>query len=108
LTHGHNSVIDLLAEVGIIGVALCALVFVVAWASASARLTAPGPTDEDRIAGRAAILGLVALLVLGVTEPLVTIPVGWFVLVISTALHSPLVGDTGQWPRMLRWLRTSW
>lgn len=84
--HGHNSFFDLLPEAGLVGV----LLFAAAYGQAIARGlylrridTAP---DAAQLAtGRAALLGVLALVSYGITEPLATIPIGWWLLVILAA-----------------------
>ncbi len=80
--HGHSSLFDLLPQVGLIGVALAVLIHLETLARAVA-LRLPGLADaEDVAAGRMVIVLLVVLLVFGLSEPLTTIPFGWFLLVI--------------------------
>ncbi|WP_193312999.1 O-antigen ligase family protein [Georgenia subflava] len=70
-THGHNSLVDLLPQVGLIGIvlALTAVAYAV-WRT-------KGLKSRDSVA--AAVL-LPGLLVCSVTEPMLAIPSGWFVL----------------------------
>lgn len=84
--HGHSSLFDLLPQVGLIGVALAVLIHLEVLARAVA-LRRPHRTDaEDVAAGRMVIVLLVVLLVFGLSEPLTTIPFGWFLLVIACGI----------------------
>ncbi len=84
LTHGHNSFFDLIPEIGALGAALFALVYV----QASTRVLALRDGADHTVrrsrleASRITLLGIVALLVFGLSEPMSTIPLGWFALVL--------------------------
>lgn len=82
-THGHNSFIDPLPELGLIGVAL--LVWCHVWAAyrAISSVLSKQNLPEDRVRGRLVLCLLTALLVLGVSEPMSVIPLGWFLLVVA-------------------------
>lgn len=82
--HGHSSLFDLLPQVGLIGVALMVLIHLQTMFRA-VRLRRSGD-DEDVAAGRMVLVLLVALLVFGLSEPLATIPFGWFLLVIACGI----------------------
>jgi O-antigen ligase len=82
--HGHNSVMGLLPEVGLVGVALFALLYAVPVVSSVAR----GRSSSDasvRETSRTIVLGVVALVLAGVTEPLSTVPLGFYVAVLLIA-----------------------
>lgn len=90
-SHGHNSFIDPLPELGLIGVAL--LVWCHLWAGyrAISAVLSKQSTLEDRARGRLVLCLLTALLVLGVSEPMSVIPLGWCLLVIAlTGAARPL------------------
>lgn len=87
LSHGHNSAVDLVVEVGVVGVLLMVLVMLVA-AQRGFRLVA-SPASDRAVAGRFTSLSLAALLLVGVTEPMATIPLGWWVLVLLTEPPGP-------------------
>ncbi|GIM64172.1 hypothetical protein Pve01_82490 [Planomonospora venezuelensis] len=84
LPHGHNFFVDVMPELGLVGVATA--VAMVVYAAASARRVGL-LAGEDPVAGRLVVLVLVALLVYGITEPMLTTPLGWwsFALVVATA-----------------------
>lgn len=84
LSHGHNSFFDLLPEIGMLGAATFALVYVQAGTRALAlRKSARQTVHPSRLeASRITLLGIVALLVFGLSEPMSTIPLGWFVIVL--------------------------
>ena len=89
LTHGHNSVIDLVAEVGVVGTALWVLLVLTAVRANLQRLRR-GLQPARREDGRPhRFLAVLALLMLGVTEPLSMIPIGWWCLVV-VAVRTPV------------------
>lgn len=90
LVHGHNSFFDLLPEVGIIG----ALLFAAAYGQAIARglyarRISAAPDADELAASRGVLLTVLALLVYGITEPLSTIPLGWWLLAILATGLAP-------------------
>ena len=83
LTHGHNSAIDLLVEVGLIGVLLMIVLMVTVGSRSFVVMRARGEDRiDDRIMARFIVLCLVDLAVFGITEPMATIPLGWWALVL--------------------------
>lgn len=83
LYHGHSSLFDLLPEVGLVGVAIYALTYVQAVRRALLlRDLSRGRTAARLDASRATLLGVFALIVFGLAEPIATIPLGWFTIVI--------------------------
>lgn len=89
LYHGHNSLFDLLPEIGIVGIALALLPLIRAGVRGVRLLgIRPGSTPGQQAASRFVLLGVIALVTLGLTEPLMTIPVGWFYLVLLAQLPS--------------------
>jgi len=91
LSHGHNSFFDLIPEIGVIGAALFALVYVQAGTRVLAlRDGADHTVRRSRLeASRVTLLGIVALLVFGLSEPMSTIPLGWFALVLLATGLAP-------------------
>ena len=87
VTHGHNSFLDLLPQLGLVGIGLCLLIYLRTAARAVTWRHRPdgGRAMED--ASRFLLVGIVGHLVLGLTEPLFTIPVGWFVLVLMVQVR---------------------
>lgn len=88
LTHGHNAFVDVLPELGLVGLAL--LVLMVAYAVRAVARAGVHDRGQGGLAGRLVLMCLVALLVFGVTEPMLTVPVGWWsltVLVTSARLR---------------------
>jgi exopolysaccharide production protein ExoQ len=86
LVHGHNSAIDLLVEVGYVGVLLMVVLMVSVGLRSLAlvRMREPGHID-DTIMARFIVLCLVSLVLFGITEPMATIPLGWWTLVLLAA-----------------------
>lgn len=82
LTHGHNSFVDLLIDVGTVGVVLIAVLVV----SIVKRAVRPGWTQavgvDDAVRSRFAVLCIVNLLIFGITEPLLVVPIGFWALVL--------------------------
>lgn len=94
--HGHSSLFDLLPQVGLIGVALAALIHLETLARAVAVRLPARAVAEDVAAGRMVIVLLVVLLVFGLSEPLTTIPFGWFLLVIVCGILPFRRADRGR------------
>ena len=85
LSHGHNSAVDLVVEVGVAGVLLTVVIMVTAGMRAGALLRMSGEGGVDgTIMARLIVLCLVNLTVCGITEPMATIPLGWWALVLLT------------------------
>ncbi|GAA4749417.1 hypothetical protein GCM10023350_38150 [Nocardioides endophyticus] len=93
LLHGHNSFFDLLPEVGLVGSAVFALVYVqTVWSALRLRDPRRRPYPGRAAASRAMLLGVLALVLLGLTEPMSTIPLGWFIAaLLATGLRPPPV-----------------
>lgn len=87
--HGHSSLLDVLPELGLVGVGLGAAVYL--WVAFEAvRLRWPSTRRTvDLAASRFLLVGLVGHLALGLTEPLFTIPVGFFVLALMVGSGRP-------------------
>jgi hypothetical protein len=85
--HGHNSFFDVLPELGLVGVALVAAIHVqvIGQGLALRRPAAVVATAEKLDASRIALVGVLALLVYGLTEPMSSSPLGWFALVLLAA-----------------------
>lgn len=84
LSHGHNFFIDVLPELGVVGLGV-ALVMV-AYTAREVRRNGLHEGGPDPVLGRLTLLVLVALLVSGITEPMLTAPLGWWSLALVTAL----------------------
>lgn len=82
--HAHNSVMALLPEVGLVGAGLFALVYVVPMLRAVARSKASSDATVQETS-RMVVLGLLALVLAGVTEPLSTVPLGFYVAVLLSS-----------------------
>nr|WP_300047982.1 hypothetical protein [uncultured Nocardioides sp.] len=95
LAHGHNFFVDVLPEIGLLGVAVAVLM--VAYAVREVRRCGLQPGAIDPRSGRLTLMVLVALLVSGVSEPMLTVPLGWWSLALVVALsrqHAPLPTTT--------------
>lgn len=84
LPHGHNLFVDVLPELGLLGVAL-AVVMLYHAAREGIRSGIDGAAS-DPVAGRLVLLSLVALVMSGITEPMFTVPLGWWLLALIAAL----------------------
>lgn len=86
LSHGHNFFVDVLPELGLLGVTIGGvMVAYVIRAIRRSGLRLGGPNPD---AGRLALLVLVALLASGITEPMLTTPLGWWCLALVAATSS--------------------
>lgn len=94
--HGHNSLFDVLPEMGLVGVLAVLLVHLAVLRNGWVQMT-PSATDEEWASARLAILGVLALALFGVTEPMATIPIGFFFLLALSGL--------GPRARTLPWAR---
>ncbi len=85
LTHGHNSFVDLVIDLGMVGVVLSAAIFVTVVRTAARPGSSRGDgSADDVVRSRFAVLCVVSLLVFGVTEPLLVIPIGFWALILVT------------------------
>jgi hypothetical protein len=84
LPHGHNFFVDVMPELGLVGVAVA--VAMVGYAVLAVRRCGLR-TGPDLTAGRLVLLVTIALLVNGITEPMLTAPLGWwaFALVVGVS-----------------------
>lgn len=80
LAHGHNMFLDLLPQVGLVGVLALIIVIVMA-----VRWLFVPLTETQHHAARWAAFGMLGVLLCGVTEPMIAAPVGWFVVVVTAA-----------------------
>ena len=87
--HGHSSIMGLVPEVGLVGAALFALTYVVPVLRAWTWLRSPSMATRET--GRFVVLGVVALVLAGITEPISTVPLGFYVAVLLIA-HDPGAG----------------
>ncbi|MET0526018.1 MAG: O-antigen ligase family protein [Nocardioides sp.] len=84
LPHGHNFFVDVLPELGLVGILLT--LFMVGYALREARSCGIRAGSPDPVSGRLFLLVLVSLLVSGVSEPMLTVPLGWWSLALVVAL----------------------
>lgn len=84
LPHGHNFFVDVLPELGIVGI-LAALAMI-AYALREVGRCGVSAGSSDPLTGRLILFVLVALLVSGITEPMLTVPLGWWSLALVVAL----------------------
>src|SRR5690606_28021032 len=103
LAHGHSSVFDLVPEIGVLGAAIYALTYLEAVLRAL-RLRGPrwSPPPPRLEASRATLLGVAALTPFGFTEPMSTIPLGWFVIALLATGLIPAASGAGVTPRPAR------
>ncbi len=97
LGHGHNAALDLLPEIGLVGVVVVALTYVQAVAGGLAQRDPALATPARLQASRTVLLGVGALVLFGLTEPMSTIPLGWFtIVVLATGLSATEPGTPGR------------
>lgn len=96
--HGHNSFMDLLLELGLLGCAALLLIYLQALGRAvRAILTTITPASVE--ASRLVVLVCLGHLASGLSEPLATVPFGWYVLVLAAGISLQLgSGRLGQPP----------
>ncbi len=95
--HGHNTFFDLLPEVGLVGFLVFAMVTLeTIRRGMGPRRSSMLPSEKGLEASRVVLLGVLALLIYGVTEPMGTIPLGWFVLVMLAAVPASPAPRTGE------------
>lgn len=77
--HGHNILIDVLPQLGALGLVAALLIL--------GLLAFRGIRDARDTTGGStwAVLALITLLVMGITEPMLSVPIGWFCAVAATA-----------------------
>ncbi len=90
--HGHNIFLDILPQLGVLGLAAAVLLLGMLALRGVARLSGPSAAPPW------ALLVLIAVLVMGVAEPMFSVPVGWFCLVAAVAasrVDGPTFGRSG-------------
>jgi O-antigen ligase len=87
VAHGHSSLMDVMPDLGVVGMTAFALAYA-AVAALAVRRWWRTPASAARVDPGAGltILLLVALVTYGATEPLATTPLGWFLLVLLAGL----------------------
>jgi exopolysaccharide production protein ExoQ len=89
LNHGHNAVLDILVQVGVVGTLLYVAIVVVSLVRGSRGLLGRPTPERTWI-----ILAMLAVIVCGITEPLFAAPIGWF-LVVSASCRAAWGLDRG-------------
>ena len=84
LPHGHNFFIDVLPELGLVGLAVVLLM--IGWCVREVRRCGVHAGTPDPVTGRLILMVLVSLLVSGITEPMFTVPLGWWSLTMVVTL----------------------
>ena len=96
MSHGHNSFVDVLPQLGIVGVLLLVAMHLAAlWPAIGIRMNEVN-TREGLVASRVILLSMTALLVFGLTEPMTSTPLGWFVLVALLEVGRPYLRPVGR------------
>ena len=83
VAHGHSSLMDVMPDLGVVGMGAFAFAYAGVALLATRRWwrTPAGTAQEDPGAALALLL-LLGLVAYGATEPLATTPLGWFLLVV--------------------------
>jgi O-antigen ligase len=82
-SHGHNSLVTVLPDLGVLGMLAIGLLHVALLVAAVLQWRSDSGSLQLM---RTVLLALVALVLLGITEPLAVTPLGWTVLVMLSAL----------------------
>lgn len=80
LSHGHNFFVDVIPELGFLG--LSVVLLMVAYAIREIRRCGLHAGSADPFAGRLLLLVLVSLLAAGIPEPMLVVPIGWWSLAL--------------------------
>lgn len=94
LPHGHNFFLDVLPELGIVGVAT--VVLMVVYSVIQIRSCGLHLGGRDPQTGRLVFLVLISLLISGITEPMLTVPLGWWSLALVVGLSRQRVQQRGR------------
>lgn len=86
MSHGHNSFLDVLPQVGLIGVVLLVLMHLVPLKNAMRERVGEQRDAETLLRSRVVITSMAAIIVFGLTEPITSTPLGWFCLCLIGAL----------------------
>jgi hypothetical protein len=86
LPHGHNFFVDVLPELGLVGVVAAMLMVVHAFGTARKVGVGVGRDAADPVPGRLVLYVVLAIMVFGVTEPMLAVPLGWWSLAIVVAV----------------------
>jgi O-antigen ligase len=87
LTHGHNNFVQIAPELGLVGVAIAVAIFVQLAVRAFGRSDRRTGLRPGRQYRALLALGLVALNVFGLTEPMLTVPLGWWTVTALLSLR---------------------
>ena len=95
LPHGHNFFLDVLPELGIAGVSVAVLMVV--YTVRQIRRCGLHAGAKDPLTGRLVLMVLISLLISGITEPMLTVPLGWWslALVVGLSRQRVLAGRSG-------------
>lgn len=84
LSHGHNFFVDVIPELGFLGLAVVLLM--VAYAFREVRRCGLYAGAADPLSGRLILLVVVSLLAAGTAEPMLVVPLGWWSFALVAAL----------------------
>lgn len=86
MSHGHNSFLDMLPQLGVVGVILLAVLHVAPFITAMTARTGEFRDADTLLSSRVVVTSLAAVLAFGLTEPITSTPLGWFCLCLLAAL----------------------
>jgi O-antigen ligase len=84
LSHGHNFFVDVIPELGFLGLAVVLLMLVYAFREVRRCGLYAGASDP--LSGRLILLVVVSLLAAGTAEPMLVVPLGWWSFALVVAL----------------------
>lgn len=97
LNHGHNAILDVLVQVGLIGTLLYLALVVTSLVRGSREIFTSPSSDRSWV-----VLVILAVLICGITEPLFAAPIGWFVVVAASSRAALLSWDRQSAPSRAR------
>ena len=89
LSHGHNSLMDVLVELGLVGVALVLVIYGTVLVNGLRSAARQADHAAEGPYARILLATLAALAVSGISEPMSVIPLGWWTVLLLLLLAPP-------------------
>lgn len=86
MTHGHNSFLDVLPQLGILGVILLLVLHLAPIVTAMTARFRGQRDAETLLHSRVVLISMAAVIMFGVTEPITSTPLGWFCLCLISSM----------------------